>query len=232
MSQENDLLQKFIDNEKKSKQTTLMFVLIFVLAALGFLYLAYQLNIKTKENVELKLSNDYIQKINDSLHEVISNHYEMASNNLDHNNAVLRDQVKTLTEKLTSVESDLGKNNSANEISHIKKEIQQVTKSSKEITRPEKSYTVYIQHNSEDRQEAEQINKMRKKLSGFGYNVPSEEFVNRPIKQTYVCYFYDEDLNYAKEVLEKIKSIYGDATLMKKEMRAPKKQIEVWVNTK
>ena len=91
MTSQDDLLQQFIDNEKKSKQTTLLVVFVFMIAAFSILFLAYRLNTEQKVNNQLKLTNDYIQKINDSLNEAISNHFERSSINLDENNALLRE---------------------------------------------------------------------------------------------------------------------------------------------
>ena len=91
MTSQDDLLQQFIDNEKKSKQTTLLVVFVFMIAAFSILFLAYRLNTEQKVNNQLKLPNDYIQKINDSLNEAISNHFERSSINLDENNALLRE---------------------------------------------------------------------------------------------------------------------------------------------
>ncbi|MBK6819044.1 MAG: hypothetical protein IPG85_05310 [Bacteroidetes bacterium] len=45
-----------------------------MIAAFSILFLAYRLNTEQKVNNQLKLTNDYIQKINDSLNEAISNH--------------------------------------------------------------------------------------------------------------------------------------------------------------
>jgi len=232
MTSQDDLLQQFIDNEKKSKQTTLLVVFVFMIAAFSILFLAYRLNTEQKVNNQLKLTNDYIQKINDSLNEAISNHFERSSINLDENNAILREQVKLLTQKLSEVEKDIGNKNSEQQINHIQQEIKQVTSNSKRVIKPEKSYTVFIQYNKDGNDQSQQINKIRKSLSSNGYNVPQEEFVNRDFKQTYVCYFYDEDSAYAKHVLEKIKPMYGSATLIKKDIKAPRKQIEIWVNSK
>jgi predicted Holliday junction resolvase-like endonuclease len=239
MATQNDLVQRFIENEKRSKQTTSLFVLIFILAAIGILYLAYNINEKEKELLRKKqeitqLNSNALeyQRIIDSLSKIITRPFEIKDSVNSKRNEELVKEVQKREVLIEKVKEDIANNTMNQNRQSLQREIQRITANSETLFQPQKGYTVFIQYNSNDNRESRQINRIRDDLEGMGYNVPKEEFRKGTFRRTYVCYFHDEDSLFASEVHVTMRRTYGQAALIRKSYKSPKKQIEIWVNSR
>ena len=231
MAQENDLLQQFIDNEIKTRKTTLLFAVLFMIAAGSILYLAYNVVQKKQQITELEINNKEKERIIDSLSKVITRPFEIKDSINNKRTEELIAEVKVRDTLIKQVEKSIDNNAIKTNAAKIQKEIRKVSVTSDVLLKPQTFYTVFIQYNSEGNVEKRQIEKLRQRLVEMGYNVPQEEYRKGKFRKTYVCYFHDEDKNFADEVFSKLHLTYEKSTLMKKDYRAPKKQIEIWINS-
>lgn len=231
MPQENDLLQRFIDNERKSKQTTLALVLLFMLAALGVLFLAFKLAGKNQQVTQLESNNKEYQRIIDSLSKVITRPFILKDSINNKRTEELIQEVKLRDTLIQQVEKNISNHEMGTDGERIQQQIRKINVTSQRILKPQKSYTVYIQYNSPANSEVRQIERLRQRLQELGYNVPDAEFRKGNFKTTYVCYFHDEDRGYAEEVFENLSRIYRRAEISQRNIKAPTKQIEIWLNS-
>lgn len=231
MQQENDLLQKFIDNEIKTRKTTLLFVVMFLIAAVSILYLAYNVVQKKQQISELELNNKEKERIIDSLSKVITRPFEIKDSINNKRTEELITEVKVRDTLIRKVEKSIDNRALSGNAAKIQKELKQVSNNTGDMLKPQKFYTVFIQYNSEGNIEKRQIERLRQVLTNLGYNVPQEEYRKGKFRKTYACYFHDEDKSFADEVYSKLHLTYTKSTLVKKDYKAPKKQIEIWINS-
>ena len=234
-----DLLQRFIENEKKAKTWTLMSVTLFCLLAFGLVYLAWKLKsaettISGQEteiqelNKKLTIALESSESENDSL-SVRNIKLENNNNNYDS----LQDITNTLLIGLAEIK----KENPTEPVMSvdtlaIDKTTQQkiekllTTVNIKKIQENENKYTIYIQYADGYGEQATKLRNWWQKE----YICPKPELIAKRSFNTSVNYFYDEDEAEAKKLaklVEQKMDLPVKVSLLK--MKAPKKQLELWL---
>lgn len=234
-----DLLQKFIDNEKKAKTWTLMSVTLFCLLAFGVIYMAWKL--KTAETT-ISSQAKQIKELNVALEAALasadSSNDVLASENkkLEGGNANY-DSLQNITNSLLINLAELKKSKPAeNVVSQNTAVIDKPTQAKIEklilpaniekIQEKESKYTVYIQFANGYKEQAIKLQQWWQNK----YICPQPELItNRSFAAT-VNYFYPEDEAEAKKIARVTEERIGlpvKVTALK--MKAPKKQLELWI---
>ena len=234
-----DLLQKFIDNEKKAKTWTLMSVTLFCLLAFGVIYFAWKL--KTAETT-ISAQEKQIQKLNeeltialasaDSSNDVLASENKNLENRNDN-----YDSLQNITNSLLKNLAELKKSNPAeNVVSQNTAVIDKPTQAKIEklilpaniekIQEKESKYTVYIQFADGYKEQAIRLQRWWQNE----YICPQPELItNRSFAAT-INYFYPEDEAEARRIARFTEGRIGlpvKVTTLK--MKAPKKQLELWI---
>lgn len=233
-----DLLQRFIDNEKKAKKFTTIVVALFCLLAFGVVMLAIKLsNAKTtiaSQQTQIEKLNDSLTKaiqIADSINDVLVNR-----NNSLQNNSYNYDSLQNITNSLLISLADLKEKTSVDTgimVATIDKQREEVIKklitpaNIRKIRADEKKYTVYVQYLEGYKNDALKLQKWWQDE----YICPQPELItNRSVAPT-VNYFYAEDAGEAKKVADFVKQKTKLNVKLNNfsRLNAPKKQLEVWL---
>lgn len=214
---ENDLLQKFINNEKNSKRWTLISVIAFCGFAFGIIYLGNELKNANKK-IEINEANlaralDSANSLNDAL-EANQVSLENMSNNFK--------QVKREKDSLVNLLNKVTQNNvtPADRIN-----IQAIVRDHRNI-----SYKVYIQYMKAFEAESKSIQSLLPKK----YNAPGTELITKFSFGSSVKYFHDSDKEEAQEIADIINNNMGKyektpIRIVKTNMNVSRGQLEIWL---
>lgn len=203
---ENDLLQRFIDNEKKSKTWTLISVMIFIALAGTIIYFAYlykQTSNKYKQT-SIQLNTALIRA--DSLNSV---------NEI--NKSSLENVTKTAERLKRQYDSLLPK---------FSPDLANVP-----IRTDKKNYTIYIQYIASYDNESKSVLSLLQKEK---YNAPGRELMRTPTFWSCVKYFNDADKAEAQRVATIINTNIGKFAetpirILRNNTNVPRGQLEVWL---
>jgi hypothetical protein len=226
-----ELLDKFMDNERKSKLWTTINIAIFCLLGLSIFFLAYELN---KSNAKYKIINEQLKSTQDSL--------RIALGKLDDYNISLKQDSISLTNRVGNYDSLKNVLDTVlvllkNAKTGIKDSVK-VSENIKNIITAEKPtgsvntvYTVFLQCMPGFEK---MMPKMVQDLKARKYKVPRWETVNDITFDPVIKYFYQDDADEAKEIaaLINMSDPYfqkNPVKVQKLNLKSPKRQIEVWV---
>lgn len=234
-----DLLQRFIDNEKKAKTWTLMSVTLFCLLAFGVVYLAWKL--KSAETT-ITSQESKIRQLNESLTIALaqadSANDALSSRNLKlETNNVNYDSLQEITNTLLIGLAEIKKENPTEPVMNVdtmaidKTTQQKIEKlltavNIKKIQEKENKYTIYIQYADGYEEQATKLRNWWQKE----YICPKPEFIAKRSFNSAVNYFYDEDEAEARKLaklVEQKMDLPVRVSFLK--MKAPKKQLELWL---
>jgi FtsZ-binding cell division protein ZapB len=232
-----DLLQRFIDNEKKAKAWTLMSVTLFCLLAFGVIYLAWKL--KTAQTT-ISSQQKKIEELNDALTVALASadsaNDALTSRNLKlENNNNNYDSLQNITNSLLISLAEIKKENPTENVittntavidKPTQEKIEQliVPANIEKIQENENKYTVYIQYADGYEEQATKLRNWWQKE----YICPKPELITNRSFNASVNYFYPEDeaSKLAKLVEQKL-DLPVKASFFK--MKAPRKQLELWL---
>lgn len=207
MTPDNDLLQKFIDNEKKSRTWTLVSVLAFCFFALGLIYLAARLK-KTSDQLDqrteqLKTALEKADSLNNSLNQKVVSLNRLSAE---------RDSLIRLLPGFVNMSNN--------------KIVEALVKGSATNSR----YTVYIQYMPGYKAQAEAIPRA---LTGNFY-VPELEKVDRFNFSSAIKYFNNDDKDGALQLADlintRIAKFKNDPIhVVFARSNVPKGQMEIWL---
>jgi FtsZ-binding cell division protein ZapB len=234
-----DLLQRFIDNEKKAKTWTLMSVTLFCLLAFGVIYLAWKL--KTAQTTITSQQNK-IEELNEALtialasadsanDALTSRNIKLESNNNNY------DSLQNITNSLLISLAEIKKENpTENVITVDTMAIDRTTQQKIEklitpaniekIQEKENKYTVYIQYADGYEEQATKLRNWWQKE----YICPKPELITNRSFNASVNYFDPEDeaeANKLAKLVQQKLDLPVKANFFK--MKAPKKQLELWL---
>lgn len=214
---ENDLLQRFINNEKKSKRWTLISVIAFCGFAFGIIYLGNELK-DANEQIEINEENlartlDSVNALNEALQgnqvslENMSNNFNQAKRE--------NDSLISLLNKLTQ--------NTVTPVDKIN--ITRIVRDHRTV-----SYKVYIQYMNAYDDESGSIRSLLAKK----YNVPKPELITKFSFASSVKYFHDSDKDEAQGIADIINKNIGEFKtkpihVVKTNMNVSKGQLEIWL---
>jgi hypothetical protein len=204
----NDLLARFIRNEKKAKTWTLLSVGIFLLLAFGILYLMTELK-KAKDETE-KAREDTARAL--ARADSINNALEMFKTSQEN-------VVKSVAapEKIPTIRPTL------------------VPSTGPVETRPNQTprsqVTVYVQYKNEY---YDQCNQLVNALKQEKFNVPGKELIAKINFKSSIKYFNDEDKMWADSVALIFnntlrRSGKARVPVVRNNIKAPRGQLEVWM---
>lgn len=222
MKNEKDVLEYFIENERKQKRTTLIVSILFSFFAITIIVLginAYNqkeiINLKNGEILDLKGAialKDSLLKLKDK------------------NQIRFQDSVtsvrnfKIYKDSISNVMDDNYNYSHNNNIDEITLD---TTYTKSDYPKKEVIYTIYIQFMKGLNTEAQRT---RTFLSNKKYKVPETELIKREKFTSSVRYFYPADKEKATEIAilaQKASKIKFNVEYTKS--RAPKNQIEIWI---
>jgi cell division protein FtsB len=234
-----DLLQKFIDNERKAKTWTLMSVTLFCLLAFGVIYLAWSLKTaQTKISAQEKQIQELNDKLTIALESSESENDSLSVRNIKlENNNNNYDSLQNITNSLIISLAEIKKENPSENVITvdtlaINKTTQQkieklITPTNIEkILEKENKYTVYIQFADGYEEQATKLRSWWQKE----YICPKPEPIPNKSFNTSVNYFYAEDEAEARKLaklVEQKMDMPVKVSFFK--MKAPKKQLELWL---
>jgi hypothetical protein len=234
-----DLLQKFIDNERKAKTWTLMSVTLFCLLAFGVVYLAWKL--KTAQTT-ISAQEKKIQQLNEALTVALKSS-EFENDSLSVRNIKLEtnnnnyDSLQNITNSLLISLAEIKKENPNENViipknTVLDKPTQEkiekliVPANIEKIQENENKYTVYIQFADGYEEQATKLRNWWQKE----YICPKPEPIPNKSFNTSVNYFYAEDEAEARKLaklVEQKMDMPVKVSFFK--MKAPKKQLELWL---
>ncbi len=217
---ENDLLQRFIDNEKNSKRWTLISVIAFCGFAFGLIYLGNELKNANKK-IEINEANlasalDSANSLNDAL---AAN--QVSLENMSNNFNLIKREKDSLIDLL--VKQNLASQN------NIKtggiKNIQTIVRDHRKI-----SYKVYIQYMKAYVSESKSI----RSLLPEKYSTPEAELITKFSFASAVKYFHDADKQVAQEIADLINNNIDKfkrtpIRIVKLNMNVSRGQLEIWL---
>jgi flagellar biosynthesis/type III secretory pathway chaperone len=234
-----DLLQKFIENEKKAKLWTLMSVVLFCLLAFGVIYLAWKL--KSAQNTISSQSNK-IEELNeqlftalaksDSLNEVLTSE----NKNLE-SRKTNYDSLQTITSSLLINLSELKKSNPEvyveNQTANVLDEKTQakiekliIPSNIEKMVEKVGKYTIYIQYSPDYEADAKKLRQWWQN----DYVCPRPELIADRTFAASVKYFHPEDEEEARKVAKATEGKIGMPILVTYvSMKSPQKQLELWI---
>jgi hypothetical protein len=234
-----DLLQKFIDNEKKAKTWTLMSVTLFCLLAFGVIYLAWSLK---SAQTKISAQEKEIQELNIALTKALESS-ESANDSLSVRNMKLEtnnnnyDSLQNITNSLLISLAEIKKEKPTENVINVnttvidkptQEKIEQliIPANIEKIQEKENKYTVYIQFaDGYDEPAAKLRNWWQKE-----YICPQPEHIKNRSFEASVNYFYEEDEAEARKLakfVERKMDMPLKVNFLK--MKAPKKQLELWL---
>lgn len=234
-----DLLQKFIDNERKAKTLTIISVTLFCLLAFGLIYFAWKL--KSAETT-ISLQAKKIQELNEALTIALAGAdsaidvLASENKNLENKNNNY-DSLQNITNSLLINLAELKKEKPAENV--ISKDTALIDKTTQakieklispanieKIQEKESKYTIYIQFADAYKEQTIKLQKWLQK----DYICPQPELITNRQFAAAVNYFYPEDEAEARKIAKLTEDKIGlpvKVNLLK--MKAPKKQLELWV---
>jgi flagellar biosynthesis/type III secretory pathway chaperone len=234
-----DLLQKFIENEKKAKLWTLMSVVLFCLLAFGVVYLAWKLAAAQKS---ISAQSETIIELNKKL--------ETALAKADSLNEVLLSENKSLENRKTNYDSLQNITSSLlinlSEIKQTHPEIYTENQTTNQLDKPTQAkiellltpaniekmvdkvdkYTIYIQYATGFEDDAKNLRRGWQE----NYVCPKPELITDRNFAAAVNYFHPEDEAEAKKVAAAVEGKIGlPIKVTQVNMKSPKKQLELWL---
>jgi hypothetical protein len=234
-----DLLQKFIENEKKAKLWTLMSVVLFCLLAFGVIYLAWKLADAQKA---ISIQDETIIELNKKL--------EKALSKADSLNEVLVSENKSLENRKTNYDSLQNITSSLlinlSEIKQTHPEVYIENQTSNQLDQPtqakieklltpaniekmvekEGKYTIYIQYAADFEKDAYTL----RRWWTNDYVCPKPELISNRSFAASVKYFHPEDEAEAKKVAAAVENKIGlPISVTSANMKSPKRQLELWI---
>jgi hypothetical protein len=223
-----ELIDKFIDNERKSRIWTTINIGIFCLLGLAVFWLAYELN---KSNAKFKTQNIELRKIKDQL--------DSALRRLSAYNASLQEDSLSLSNRVGNYDSlkkvldtvliiyNQSQAHTNNNVSGDNK-IKEYTQNVREDRELYKVYLHFMPGYEKMSAKATQQLKRNK------YTVPGQEKVTTVTFDPVVKYFHEEDEGEARKIARLISNSdpYFDknpVTLQKLNLKSPMRQLEVWI---
>lgn len=234
-----DLLQKFIDNERKAKTLTIISVSLFCLLAFGLIYFAWKLkSAETTISVQAKKIQELNEALTIALTGADSSIDVLSSENKNLQNRNNNyDSLQNITNSLLINLAELKKEKPAENV--ISKDTALIDKTTQakieklilpanieKIQEKENKYTVYIQFANDYKEQTIKLHKWLQK----DYICPQPELItNRQFAAT-VNYFYQEDEVEAKKIAKLTEEKIGlPVKLNMLKLKAPKKQLELWI---
>ncbi len=234
-----DLLQRFIENEKKAKTWTLMSVTLFCLLAFGVIYLAWKLksaettiSSQEKKIVELNTSLTIALAKADSANDVLaSRNMKLETKDVNY------DSLQNITNSLLISLSEIKKENPTEKVINsdntvIDKATQEkiekliVPANIEKIQEKETKYTVYIQYADGYEEQATKLRNWWQKE----YICPKPEFIPNRSFNASVNYFYETDSTEARKLAKLVEQKIGlPVKVSYFKMKAPKMQLELWL---
>lgn len=241
-----DLLQKFIENEKKAKLWTILTVILFCLLAFGVIYLAWKLQ-DTQKNLSVAQKNILAQA--DSI-KVLSKELDIALAKADSLNETLASENESLLNRkanydsLQNITSSLLINLS--EIKKINPDIYIENQNTNVLDKPTQAkidrlitpaniekmvekvdkYTIYIQYGTDFGDEA---NNLRRGWQD-AYICPKPELITDRTFAAAVNYFHPEDEAEARKIAAAVEKKIGlPIKVTEVNLKSQKKQLELWL---
>ena len=219
---EYDLLQKFVNNEKKSRTWTLISVIAFCGFAFGVIYLADRLN-KANKTIEVQQAGlvkalERANSLNDSLNES-----QVTLENI----STAFNQAKREKDSLIGLLKKLSDNNTSN---NEKTQIEAIVKNTIAQNYIKPRYKVYIQYMTGYEDESKLISGILPK----DYYVPGTERVTKISFPSSIKYFNDADKDEAQNIANLINSRVDKfkdkpIRIIKTNMSVSKGQLEIWL---
>ncbi len=205
MEEKNNLLERFIENEKKSKIVTLISTILLIVFALIILFIS----IKNRNlNEELIVKNEKLKETNAKLEEIRS----------AQNNSIVA------LKKYESVIASLKNTNNINEKTKFKKELKKIEENKGKY----KIYTHYMPNYLDDSDKIKEFIDKNK-----NYYVPESELIRGISFNPQIRYFNKEDKLEAENLQRKIKVELGlDLEVKNINIVAQEKQLEIWYGKK
>lgn len=241
-----DLLQKFIENEKKAKLWTLMSVVLFCLLAFGVIYLAWKLadaqKTITAAQKDILAKSDSIIRLNKKLDLTLAKADSLNEVLLSENSSLLN--KKTNFDSLQNITSSLLINLS--EIKKTNPEVYIENQNTNVLDKPTQAkidvlltpayiekmvekvdkYTIYIQYAAGFEDDAKNLRRAWQE----NYVCPKPELITDRSFAASVNYFHPEDEAEAKKVAAAVESKIGmPIKVTSVSMKSPKKQLELWI---
>jgi len=225
----DDMLQKFMDNEKNAKKWTIVTVAFFCILVFGLIYLAGELKSAQKTIAELRqVALDRA----DSLNEAISSQNENLKNRAGN-----YDSLQTLVNSLLLNLAELKKvNPTENVVTHDTAIIDKRTQTTiqkmitpaaiERISVKAEKYTIYIQFADGFKDQAFNLQQGWIKK----YNCPAPQYIANGSFVTMVKYFNKADEAEAVKIAGLTEKKIGMPVKVNyQEIKSPKQQLEVWI---
>lgn len=234
-----DLLQKFIENEKKAKLWTLMSVVLFCLLAFGVIYLAWKLaaaqksiSAQSETIIELNKKLEKALAKADSLNEVLA-----SENKSLENRKTNYDSLQNITSSLLINLSEIKKTNpevyienqntnQLDQTTQAKIDVLLTPANIEKMVAKEDKYTIYIQYAAGFEDDAKNLRRGWQE----NYVCPKPELITDRSFAASVNYFHLEDAAEAEKVAAAVERKIGlPIKVTQVNMKSPKKQLELWI---
>ncbi|WP_221392585.1 hypothetical protein [Dyadobacter sp. NIV53] len=201
---ENDLLARFIENEKSARTWTLVSVSLFVILAFGILYLMN----------ELKKANDETETANLATAKALAK----------------ADSVVNELEKFKKTAENIALN-PARQGGAIAAPRPDTPPDRNSNRTNKKNITVFLQYKKEYKAQCQLL---MDALKAEKYNVPGKEWIKNINFTTSVKYFNEQDKPWADSIAVVMNKIIGrtksnPVPVIKNSVKAPRGQLEVWM---
>ena len=196
-----DLLQKFIENEKKAKLWTLMSVVLFCLLAFGVIYLAWKLaaaqksiSAQSETIIELNKKLETALAKADSLNEVLASENKSLENrktNYDSLQNITSSLLINLSEIKQTHPDIYIENQNANVLdkpTQAKIDVLLKPTNIEKMVEKEGKYTIYIQHSADFEQDAKTL----RRWWATDYVCPKPELITDRSFAASVKYFHPD----------------------------------------
>ena len=244
-----ELIDKFIENEHKSKRFTILSVGLFMLMALLVLFFAFKLNSTNKRlgvtEAQLKIANDSLFAMNNQLMADTSSK-DRTSREYAHQYDSLKEAFEMLAQLFNKSQADQFNNDTAaakeqlnkisNELFNTRSKksvelIKDVVLRPQDLKKVNTDPLVFIQYMPDF---VNKVGRLVPVLQKYGFKVQPQQQINDFTFNPEVKYFYPEDEDKAKEILKLVNNsnpFFQDhpAVLTLLKTKAPYHQVEVWI---
>ena len=244
-----ELIDKFIENEHKSKRFTILSVGLFMLMALLVLFFAFKLNSTTKKlgltEAQLKIANDSLFAMNNQLMADTSSK-DRTSREYAHQYDSLKEAFEMLAQLFNKSQADQFNNDTAaakeqlnkisNELFNTRSKksvdlIKDVVLRPQDLKKVNNDPLVFIQYMPDF---VNKVGRLVPVLQKYGFKVQPQQQITDFTFNPEVKYFYPEDSDKAKEILKLVNNsnpFFQDnpAVLTLLKTKAPYHQVEVWI---
>ena len=244
-----ELIDKFIENEHKSKRFTILSVGLFMLMALLVLFFAFKLNSTTKKlgltEAQLKIANDSLFAMNNQLMADTSSK-DRTSREYAHQYDSLKEAFEMLAQLFNKSQADQFNNDTAaakeqlnkisNELFNTRSKksvdlIKDVVLRPQDLKKVNNDPLVFIQYMPDF---VNKVGRLVPVLQKYGFKVQPQQQITDFTFNPEVKYFYPEDSDKAKEILKLVNNsnpFFQDhpAVLTPLKTKTPYHQVEVWI---